>query len=341
MDRGLLRTLLWAGVVLFGLFLLWEFLAGIASAVLLMLLGVLLAVLLSAPVEALHRRKVPRGVSSPLIVVGTLAILILTVYLFFPEFQRQGTELTSQLPMAIADLMGRVSNLASAFGLNLGGSGPTSDSLGALVRQALGGVLGLFRNLIFLVVGLIAAIFLGMYLAAKPGPVVEWTVRLFPPDRRPRTREILSRSRCRLLEWFKGQLISMVIVGTLATVALYLIGVPGALLLGVLSGLLEFIPYVGPVVSAILPTLLAFALGKPTDALLVLGAYIVIQQAESNLITPLVMRHAASVHPAAVIVAVTLMGAVFGILGALLAVPTALVVGVLVKELWFEHLERG
>ncbi len=333
--------MVWAGVMLFGLFLLWQFIAGIASAVLLMLLGVLLAVLLSAPVEALHRRKIPRGVSSPLIVVGTVAILILAVYLFFPEFQRQGTELTSQLPMAIADLQGRLRNLASAFGLNLGGSSPTLNSLLDLLRQALGGVLGLFRNLVLFIVGLVAAIFLAVYLAAKPGPVVDWLVRLFPPDRRPRAREILSSSRQRLLEWFKGQLVSMVIVGTLATIALYLIGVPGALLLGILSGLLEFIPYVGPIISAILPALLAYALGKPIDALYVIGAYILIQQAESNLVTPLVMRHAASVHPAAVIVAVTLMGAVFGLLGALLAVPAAVVAGVLIEELWFERLERS
>lgn len=341
-DRGLLRTLVWAGVVLLGLFLLWRFLAGVAAAVLLLLLGVLLAVALSAPVEALHRRKVPRSVSSPLIVLGCVGAMILAVYLFFPEFQRQGSELSSQLPNAAGDLASRLREFAGVFGLDPGGViDPSAISPADLFRQAVGGVFGIFRNLIFLAVGLVAAVFLAIYLASNPAPVVEWVVRLLPPDRRPRARDLLSRSRSRLLEWFKGQLISMTILGTLATIALYTIGVPGALILGILTGLLEFVPYVGPIISVIPPALLALALGNPIDILYVIGAYIVIQQVESNLVTPLVMRHAASVHPVAVIAAVTLLGAVFGVLGALLAVPAAVVAGVLVKELWFERLERS
>lgn len=131
--RGLFQMLLWAGVVLFGLFLLWRFLTGVASAVLLLLLGVLLAVVLSAPVEALERRKVPRSVSSPLIVVGSLGAMALAVYLFFPEFQRQGSELSSQLPNAMGDLLSRLREFAGTFGLNLGGE--TGSPAASLIHK--------------------------------------------------------------------------------------------------------------------------------------------------------------------------------------------------------------
>ena len=336
-EHRLLQALLWAGIVLFGTYLAWRFLAGVVTVVLLILLGVLLAVILSGPVEALHRYKVPKAVSSPLIVVGTLAALFLVGYLFLPHLAQEATELAFQLPSAISNLIDRVEQLASRLGLSLdlGGEDP---SLIDFIRQHVGGILGLFSTLVFTIAGIVAAIFLGAYLAASPDPVVNWIIRLFPPDRRTRVREVLSKGRDNLLSWFKGQLISMTIIGVLSTIALWLIGIPGAVILGILSGVLEFVPYVGPILSAVPPALLGLA-GNPIDALYVVVAYLAIQQIESNIVTPLVMRRAVDVHPAVAISVVMLLATVFGLLGAFLAIPIAVVTGVLVKELWFRRLE--
>jgi len=339
-ERNLLRTLLWAGVLLFGLFLLWRFLAGVASAVLLLLLGVLLGVALSAPVEALRRWKVPRVVSSPLIVVGVLAALLLVGYLFRPQLGQQGLQLSSLLPDAFSSLVNQIERLASRFELSLDFGAEEGFSPVGLLRQLTGGILGLFGSLAFAVAGVVAAIFLGIYLAANPDPVVGWVVRLFPPDRRSRAREILSESRSALLSWLLGRLISMAIIAVLSTVALYLIGIPAPVLLGLFAGLVAFVPYIGPIISVIPPALLGL-LGDPIHALYVIVAYTIIQQIESNLLTPLIMDKVASVHPAVVIAAVTLLGTVFGFLGALLALPIVVVVAVLVEELWFRRLEEG
>lgn len=132
----------------------------------------------------------------------------------------------------------------------------------------------------------------------------------------------------------------MAVVGALSVGALYLIGVPGALSLGVFAGLASFVPYVGPIVSVIPPALFALA-ENPLAALWVLAAYFGIQQVESYLITPLIMEEAAALHPAVVIGAVTVLGAAFGLLGALIALPFIVVVGVLIEELWFRRLENG
>jgi predicted PurR-regulated permease PerM len=140
------------------------------------------------------------------------------------------------------------------------------------------------------------------------------------------------------LGWLVGRLLSMVIVGILATVALHLIGIRGALVLGIFTGLADFVPFVGPIVAAIPPLLLGLV-GGPLDALWVLLAYVAIQQVEGNLITPLIMEKTSSLHPAMVIVAVTVLGTAFGFLGALLALPATVVAAALVEELWFRRLE--
>src|SRR5215212_976900 len=117
-------------------------------------------------------------------------------------------------------------------------------------------------------------------------------------------------------------------------------GPPGALFLGILTGLLAFVPLVGSIVSAIPPLLLAFVVGS-TTVLWVLVAYVAIQQIEGNLVEPLIMQKTASLHPAAVVTVVAVLGAAFGLLGSILAVPSAIVAAILVKELWFRRLEEA
>jgi predicted PurR-regulated permease PerM len=246
---------------------------------------------------------------------------------------KQATQLASSLPDAASQVIERLRELAQRLGLRIGGgqSGISPQTLARAVRRILGGLLGLFGDLASLFTALLVLVFVPLYLAAMPGPVVDWVVSLFPPEKREGTRELLSESRERLLGWLKGRIFSMAVVGLLATVALFL---------GIFSGLVAFVPIVGSIAGAVPPLILAFA-GNPPDVLWVLLAYMAIQQVESNLLTPLVMQRAVSVHPVVVIASVTVMGAAFGVLGALLAVPAAVVAGTLVDELWFRRLESG
>lgn len=336
-DRGLLRAVL----VGFALLVAWRFAAAVATVALLLATALLLAVALSAPVEALHRRKVPRPAAVAAIVVAALTVLGIAGYLLLPILAQQAAQLVSSLPDALQQLVERSRNLANRLGVEIGGGsggGISPQTLASAARRVLGGLLGLFGGLASLFTALLVLLFVPLYLTAMPAPVSEWVVRLFPPDRRLEAREILSESRASLLGWLQGRLVSMVVVGVLAAVALYLIGVPGALFLGVFSGLVAFVPIVGSIAGAIPPLVLAFA-GNPWDVLWVLLAYVAIQQVESNLLTPLVMQKTVSLHPVVVIASVTVAGAAFGILGALLAVPVTVVAGILVQRLWFERLE--
>lgn len=336
-DRGLLRAVLLAATLL----LAYRFVATVSSVVLLLATGLLLAVILSAPVEALHRRKVPRPVAV-LAVVGVLLLIGgIGGYLLLPSIVEQVSQLVANLPQAFSRLVERAREMASTLGVELGGGfgSLSTQTLSSVARRVLGGLVGLFSGLGAFLTGLIVVVFVPIYLAASPKPAVDWFVRLFRPDRREKMREVLSESRSSLLGWLKGRLFSMAVVAVLSSIALYLIGIPGPIFLGVLSGLLSFVPIVGAIAGAVPPLILAFA-GDPLDVLWVLLAYAVIQQIESNLLTPLVMGEVASLHPVVVIASVTALGTAFGVLGALLAVPVCVVAGVLVQRLWFERLER-
>lgn len=336
-ERDLRRILLQVLLVLFGLLLVWRFLTEVATVMLVLATGLLLAVVLSGPVETLRRRRVPRGLSSGLILAAAALVLVLGGWLLMPVLEREITALVSTLPSALSYVNERISELAGALGLE------TSFELSSLSpsnlgRRLLGGVLGLFGTLASALAGAVVVVFLALYLATMPEPVVRWVIRLFPPNQRPRTREVLSEIRLNLLDWLKGRLISMTIVGVLSIIALYVIGVPGAISLGIFAGLISFIPYIGPIVSVVPPALLTLG-GTPTDALWVLLAYLGIQQIESYLLTPMVMEEVASLHPAVVVASVAAFGAAFGIIGAVLALPITLAAGVLVEELWFRRLE--
>lgn len=344
-NRGLMRAALALAIslalLLFGLLVAYRFVAGIAEAVLVLLASLLLAVALSGPVEALHRRKVPRVVSSVSIVLGALGSVVAGLYLFMPVLAEQASELVFALPFTFEEIREFLVRMAGRVGLpTTGGDGPSLSTLVGWGRRILGGALGLFGNLAFLVFGLVVAVFVPLYLTASPDPVVGWTLRLFPPRLRPRVLEVLSKMRRSLLNWLKGRLLSMAVVGVLWTITLYFIGIPGAVFLGVFAGIMEFVPYVGPFISTVPPLLLGLA-GNPMDALWVLGSYLVIQQIEGSLLTPLIEGRTTSLHPAVVIAAVTLAGAAFGFLGVFLAVPAAVVIKVLVEELWFRRLEEG
>lgn len=140
----------------------------------------------------------------------------------------------------------------------------------------------------------------------------------------------------RIMGWLKGVGTAMVGVGALSVVAFYLIGVPNALLLGLLNGMLEFVPLVGPWVGGLSATMVAF-LVDPTMGMWTAIAALAIQQIEANIITPWAMAHNAEIHPFVTLFALVLFGSLFGFLGVLLALPLVLLVWTLVQVLWVER----
>ena len=326
----------------FALFLAIYFVYHIRAIMLVFLLTLLFSIIISGPVDYLQRKGVGRALGTLIVFGGLALVLVVAGYSMGSVVENQVRELVESAPTLLSNAQDRIGEWQSALGLE-SGLLPDPQQLFDSARNLLSG--GTFSTFVsvgasvanifsFLVVILIATIF----TVAWPAPLVNGFVALWPAGRRGRVREILVELYQTVQRWFLGQLTSMAMIGLLFTVALFLIGIPFALLLGILSGLLAFIPFVGPFISIIPPILLALA-QDPILALWVLLAYAVVQFIEGNVIQPVVMNRAVSLHPTVIVFALLVMGTLFGFVGLLLAIPLIAALQVLVRELWIESMD--
>jgi len=195
------------------------------------------------------------------------------------------------------------------------------------------GVLGWLTNIALIVV-------IGIYLAADPGTYLNGAIRLLPPSKRKRGREIINTAGADLRKWLLAMTLDMLFLGTLTGVGLYLIGVPVAFALGILSGVSVFVPYIGPIV-AIVPGLLIALSVSPTLALYAAIVYLVAQQLEGNIALPLLQRWTVSMPPAVSLLAIVAFGLLFGVWGVLFATPLAVVTIRIVRMAYVEDVLEG
>ena len=176
-------------------------------------------------------------------------------------------------------------------------------------------------------------LFGGIFLAAQPWFYRTGAIKLIPPARRALVAEAMDESEAALRLWLKGQLISMTIIGILTGAGLWLLGIESWLVLGLLAGLLEFIPFAGPILAAI-PGILIALVVSPQIALWTTLMYIAVQQVESYIIQPLVQQYAVHIPPVVLLFSLLAFAMLFGIIGVLFAAPLAVVTYVLVKRLY-------
>ncbi len=195
-----------------------------------------------------------------------------------------------------------------------------------------GNFLTLFSNSLGIILNVLIVLVLTIMLLVSPAPYRQSFTLLFPASYRPRAEEILQQCEVSLSGWVVGTIFNMAIIAVLNAIALLILRVPLALANGVLSGVLTFIPNVGPTLITIPPILLAL-LESPGKAVAVLVVYIAIQQLESNVLTPLIMQRQVSLLPAVTLASQLIFATFFGFLGLFLALPLLVVTQVWLKEL--------
>ncbi|MCC2653847.1 MAG: hypothetical protein K0R61_79 [Microvirga sp.] len=205
---------------------------------------------------------------------------------------------------------------------------PNAAALLQSATAALGGVAGVLGNLVVI-------IFLGLYVAVDPSIYRHGALLLLPPDRRERAGSVLDEAATTLRWWVIGQLVSMAIIALLTYLALLLVGMPAAFILALTTGLFAFIPYIGSFVAGAMIVLFGLAQGA-TMAFWGLGVYLLVQLVESYVLAPIVQRWSVNISPALIIGGLTVLGAVFGIWGFILAAPLLAVLRVLVLRFWVE-----
>lgn len=313
------------------------------EALLLLYVAALVAIGLSPLVSALERRedaltghRVPRWVAILTIYLALIAVLIGIGMLVVPPLAQQARELWQELPGLLQrgqqwlidrGVISRELSMREAVEKAPVGSG---DAVGRLV-QALWGVVGG-------VVGLFTILILAFYFLVDSEGIVKTFVRLFPTRNRRRVREACNAVTTKVSAWLGGQLLLAGIIGSTAALALWLMGVPYFYVLALIAALGEFIPIVGPILSAIPAVGVAFTV-SPALALGVAGFFIIQQQVENHVLVPKVMERQVGVSAVAVIVSLLLGGSLLGIVGAILAVPTAAILHVLFQELAPEAAE--
>jgi len=221
-----------------------------------------------------------------------------------------------------------------------GGQAPPQTLRERIIGQLAGltrYLFGFLSSTVAVVAGLVLILVLSVYIGADPDTYHDGLMKLFPRPWRQRAGEVLSAMSVALRKWLVTQLIAMVVIGVVSTVVLLILGVPAAVPLGVIAGLLEFVPTVGPIMSA-LPAVAMGFVESPEKALAVLVAYIAIQQMENYLLIPFLMREGVDLPPALTIVAQALMALIFGFLGLLCAVPVLAATMVAVKMLYVQDV---
>lgn len=191
-----------------------------------------------------------------------------------------------------------------------------SDGIGSASKY----LFSFVSNTLAAITAFVLLIFLAMYIGAEPDVYRGWMLAMVPASSRAQARIVLAEVSTVLRKWLVTQLVAMIVIGTVSFVVLMLLGVKAAFALGFIAGLLEFIPTVGPVLSAVPAVLMGFV-DSPEKALAVALAYWGIQFVENNLLIPYLMRGEMDLPPAITIVAQALMTLVFGFLGLMVAVP--------------------
>jgi predicted PurR-regulated permease PerM len=322
-------------------------------------LGVLFGLAVSSGVDFLSRWRIPRGVGAAAIVLGFFGALVGFGAWMAPTLHVQGVELRRRLPDALDrveqwidarqhGLLSIVStdtpadtNATTAPGQAKADSAHASptfkDRLGDQVGGATRYLFPFLHSTAEVVTGFFIIIFLSIYIAVDPDLYRRGIMHLFPHGRRERAGEILSAIAAVLRRWMVTQLIAMCAIGAVTTILLLLLHVKAAFALGLLAGLFEFIPTVGPILSALPAIGMAF-LDSPEKAASVAIAFWGIQFMENHLLIPLLMKGGMDLPPVLTILSQALMALVFGFLGLMCAVPALAATMVAVKMLYVESV---
>jgi predicted PurR-regulated permease PerM len=349
-QSDLVRAALVVVATLVGLQLLWS----ARFLVLTAFLGVLIGLAASAAVDwILARTRMQRPVAAALVVFGSVAVLLLLALWIGPTLASQSTELRDKIPQAVTKLEVWMAAKQPALldviappdtMVDSGADSAAASSGGGRLVRALtsyaptisGFAFGVLQSTLLVAAAIVLVIFLALYIATDPGVYRRGMLLLVPEHKRDRVGELLTALGAALKTWFATQLIAMLVIGVVTTIVLSLIGVRAAVPLGVLAGIFEFIPNVGPTLSAI-PAILMGLADSPRMALIVVGVYWVIQFLENNLLIPYLMREQLDLPPALTLVTQVVMASVFGFLGLFVAIPLLATIVVLVRMLWIDE----
>jgi len=302
-----------------------------------LLLVLLTSVIIASSVEPgtkwLIKRKIPRILSVLTIYVGVIMIMATLMYFFVPPLISDTSQFVNSLPQyiesltisagefntipAVQDFMSNLSTTFKDAGL--------LSSVGNGISGATFGFLSTASTIFGGIMSFLLIIVLSFYLAVQEDGVANFLKVITPVQHEKYILDLWKRAQKKIGLWMQGQLILGIIIGVLTYLGLSILGIENALLLAVIAAMFELIPVFGPILAAVPATAFGFIEGGATLGFLVIGLYVIIQQFESQLIHPLVVKKIIGIPALVAIVALIIGAQIAGFLGLILAVPLAAV----------------
>ncbi|HSU14284.1 AI-2E family transporter [Longimicrobium sp.] len=327
-------------MLLAALALVW-LVVGFSKILFILFLAILLAVGIDPLVDRMERWKLPRSLAIFLVYLGIMAVLVAAVALLVPVLVEESSQLADSLPK----IAQQVGDLAGSGTISIPGVGHVSTAemghrlggeVGSIVASVPRLLVGVGKAVTGVLVSALLVLVVGFFLSADANFAPRFLGRFFSPRVRPTVAELSREISGRLGHWVRAQLLVGAFFGTAFGVGLWLLGVPFALSLGVAGAVLELIPYVGGVTVTAIAMLVALTI-SPWRALAVLVLEIVVANIESHVLYPKVVGNAVGLHPLTIILALFIGAEAKGIIGALVAVPVAVVLQVVFDRFYRFH----
>jgi predicted PurR-regulated permease PerM len=327
-------TFVKAVLIVLGIWFLWF----VRDIVGILISAMLLSALIAPFADWFEKRSIPRGLAVLIVYVLLISITLALLILMIPVVTEQGVQLVANLGQYYDDAaqsVGHVQQLSEQYGLTneVNASIQTlQDWMSSWSSSIFTGVTSVIGGFAAVVVILV----LTFYMVVEEGKVRKSFDHLVPPEYQPYTTHILKKIQKKIGDWLRAQMILSLSVGFLVFIALTVLGVKYALLLALLAALFEVVPYVGPV-AAVIPALIVGFSISPLLCVAVLVVYITIQQLENHVLVPKIMQKVTGLSPIISITALLIGIKVAGLLGAIISIPLAMMISVVLEDLFAER----
>jgi len=321
-----------AVLIVLGLWFLWY----LREIVAIFVVAIMLASIIDPFADWFAQRRIPRGLAVLIVYTLLLALLSVIVIVLIPIIIEQSVQLMQNLSSTYEGVAQWLTQFQSRhrFFENFTTSAQSFEqSLTASASSLFTTVKGFFGGIAALVIVLVLA----FYLVVEEQSVRKYFKTLAPVEYQPFITEMFKKMQTKIGAWLRGQLILGFFVGSAVYIGLTILGVKYALLLALIAGLLEIIPYVGPIISLIPAAIIGFATSLWLGVAVVI-LFLIIQQIENNVLVPKIMQRVTGLNPILSILALLIGAKVGGLFGAVLAIPLATMIAVVIEEIYKESV---
>jgi predicted PurR-regulated permease PerM len=325
MRQNLRSDILFAIAVLIGLYFVYV----VADVLLLVYVSALFAVVLAPAIDVIRRIHIgkwrpSRAIAVLILIISLLGAVTLISALILPPILSDAADFAQNFPEKVVAIQDKVRHYPFMENFDLRG---LQNSMAAM----LGGAVGFFRGIAGGIFGVFSAIILTVYFILDGERAFHWALSMFAPHHRHRLEQTLVRGENRMRHWLVGQAMLMFILGSLCCIVFAILKLKYFYALALIAGLLNIVPIIGPVVAVTLASIVALV-DSPAKLIGVLVFFLLYQQLETGFLTPRIMKFSVDLPPLAVIISLMIGGALAGVLGALVAVPTAALCAVIIDE---------